>query len=372
MSFGKLLLSRPDGPGSEYLISKSPVTIGRAPDNDLVIDHLTISRHHARLQIETGALVLTDLGSANGTFAGETRLSPNTPLLLLPGQPVRCGDINLVYQPPTDLGSLQTVQPARKPQTEPPAPTPTAAPTEGTQPTDKSMLTLEYSKLILPLVVTLLTACLSGLFLLLTTEAGPLARIFNPTPAPTATPAPQLIFQDDFSNPGSGWEAYKDADGSIDYKNGQFVFDITKGIDFIYVGNAHRTFGDIQFEADANLEKGSDATTYGLVCRMFDDNNFYLMRISGGGEYAILKYEGDQNTTLISGRAENQAAIKRGVGAKNHLRAECIGSTLTFYANDTQLATISDSTFATGDIAFMAGATDNTRVSFDNFKAYKP
>ncbi len=45
----------------------SPLTIGRTPDNTLVLADDRVSRRHARLQARGGVLVLTDLHSTNGT-----------------------------------------------------------------------------------------------------------------------------------------------------------------------------------------------------------------------------------------------------------------------------------------------------------------
>lgn len=46
------------------------VTIGRAPDNDVVLDYPMISAYHARLIVEGDQVWLEDLGSANGTAIG--------------------------------------------------------------------------------------------------------------------------------------------------------------------------------------------------------------------------------------------------------------------------------------------------------------
>ncbi|MEX1008740.1 MAG: ATP-binding cassette domain-containing protein [Acidimicrobiia bacterium] len=52
-----------------YRPVSTTVRIGRAPDNDLVIDDLLVSRHHAELQVgATGTGEIADLGSHNGTF----------------------------------------------------------------------------------------------------------------------------------------------------------------------------------------------------------------------------------------------------------------------------------------------------------------
>ncbi|WP_128979376.1 FHA domain-containing protein [Streptomyces roseicoloratus] len=58
------------------------ILIGRAPDNDLVVDDLTVSRRHAELRAAPdGTYWIRDLGSHNGTFlngrpVGEARVTP--------------------------------------------------------------------------------------------------------------------------------------------------------------------------------------------------------------------------------------------------------------------------------------------------------
>ncbi|MGW3407088.1 FHA domain-containing protein, partial [Streptomyces zhihengii] len=45
------------------------VRIGRSPDNDLVVDDLIVSRHHAELRsLDAGGYEIADLGSHNGTY----------------------------------------------------------------------------------------------------------------------------------------------------------------------------------------------------------------------------------------------------------------------------------------------------------------
>lgn len=52
------------------------LTIGRHVDNQVVLDHPSVSRFHARIDWETGAPapVIVDLGSLNGTFVGGARV----------------------------------------------------------------------------------------------------------------------------------------------------------------------------------------------------------------------------------------------------------------------------------------------------------
>lgn len=56
------------GGGARWIrVGPAAITIGRSTDNLLVLDDPAVSRHHARIQARGGALVLTDLGSTNGT-----------------------------------------------------------------------------------------------------------------------------------------------------------------------------------------------------------------------------------------------------------------------------------------------------------------
>jgi pSer/pThr/pTyr-binding forkhead associated (FHA) protein len=43
------------------------IRIGRAPDNDVVLDHANVSAHHARIAIDPSEMTIEDLGSTNGT-----------------------------------------------------------------------------------------------------------------------------------------------------------------------------------------------------------------------------------------------------------------------------------------------------------------
>ena len=86
----QLSLEIVEGPGSGQQVAvERPVTIGRAPDSDLVLQDGQASRHHARVSpAADGSAVVEDLGSANGTFvnqnelAGPARLDPGDDLLI--------------------------------------------------------------------------------------------------------------------------------------------------------------------------------------------------------------------------------------------------------------------------------------------------
>jgi FHA domain-containing protein len=53
--------------GSRFDLPDDPVTVGRAPDCDLVLADPTVSKHHFELRHQGADVVLVDLGSTNGT-----------------------------------------------------------------------------------------------------------------------------------------------------------------------------------------------------------------------------------------------------------------------------------------------------------------
>lgn len=55
--------------------SGQSVTLGRLPENDLVLDDVNVSRHHCRISPAGDGWVISDLGSTNGILINEIRVS---------------------------------------------------------------------------------------------------------------------------------------------------------------------------------------------------------------------------------------------------------------------------------------------------------
>src|SRR6478735_2279718 len=86
---------RPDGSSRTFSVDGRPLTIGRAPDNGLVLFDGRVSRHHARLYGRRGALLLADLGSTNGSWVNDRRVEE---MALGEGDQIRVGDTILVVE----------------------------------------------------------------------------------------------------------------------------------------------------------------------------------------------------------------------------------------------------------------------------------
>lgn len=60
--------------GQEWICTEPCFRIGTSPDNEIVLEDPAVSRSHARIQRRTEGLVLTDLGSRNGTFVTKVKI----------------------------------------------------------------------------------------------------------------------------------------------------------------------------------------------------------------------------------------------------------------------------------------------------------
>jgi pSer/pThr/pTyr-binding forkhead associated (FHA) protein len=69
-------------------------TLGRALDNDIVVNHASVSRHHASIEARNGAFRLRDLGSQNGTYVGVERV---TEAPIADGDKVKLGDAAFTF-----------------------------------------------------------------------------------------------------------------------------------------------------------------------------------------------------------------------------------------------------------------------------------
>ena len=86
------------GDGQEeiaYILNEESVSVGRTLNNNFVVDHQSVSKKHARLQIHDGYYSLEDLGSSNGTFVNGKRI---TETLLRDDCEVRFGRALYIYR----------------------------------------------------------------------------------------------------------------------------------------------------------------------------------------------------------------------------------------------------------------------------------
>ena len=104
----KLVMFKEDGQRKDFALSGEVTTIGRKEDCELRVPVADVSRKHAQITVGPDGVVLKDLGSSNGTFVNNKRV---TELTLKAGDRVVVGPVVFTVQidgVPEDVKPIKT------------------------------------------------------------------------------------------------------------------------------------------------------------------------------------------------------------------------------------------------------------------------
>ena len=97
--FTYLVVDAPEQPQQLILWDTLEITVGRAPDRDLVVAHAEVSRQHAVFRLEGQSYTIADLHTSNGTFVNGARVSSHA---LRPGDVVELGPARISFRQGTE------------------------------------------------------------------------------------------------------------------------------------------------------------------------------------------------------------------------------------------------------------------------------
>ncbi len=182
----------------------------------------------------------------------------------------------------------------------------------------------------------------------------------------------EVLFQDDFSRASSGWDRFEGPGSSAAYLEGAYQISVEAPSSLAW-GTPRFNLADVRLEVDSFAVDGPLDNAFGLICRYEDPDNFLFFFVSSDG-YSGIGALRDGVRTLITGKAMLPSeAIVQGHSA-NHLRADCIGSQLTFAVNSVVVnqAQVEDRT--SGDVGVIVGtyAEPGAKIRFDNFAVIQP
>jgi hypothetical protein len=205
------------------------------------------------------------------------------------------------------------------------------------------------------------------------TSPTPKTAIF---PSATTTAAPvSLLFQDGFSDPGSGWTVNGGLSASgyeSVYENGELRIS-KRNSNTGYMNSVLARFGqqsDLGIEVDARQTSSLEDGSYALLFRqdwVANQVKWYGLWVNPiDGTYWIEK-------NVVSSRSyvtgpTFSTSIKTG-DATNRLRVVALGDHIEVYINGLLLTGVTDATFSSGTFGLAVAGVDNT-VLFDNFIAY--
>ena len=201
------------------------------------------------------------------------------------------------------------------------------------------------------------------------------ASLYACTSKSTAPETQNTLFFDDFSKNNSGWTQLTNDSGAIAYTDGYYLISVKK-TSTLLLANPGKSFpGDVSIEVDARKIGGSDDNYIGVLCHYQNPDNYYMLIVTSDGYSGIAMRKDGQDSLISPGlKFLKMDGIKKG-NATNQIRADCIGETLTLYANGKQVNLAYNKSLTGGDTGLavrsskLEGGAD---VRFDNFTVHSP
>ncbi len=180
-----------------------------------------------------------------------------------------------------------------------------------------------------------------------------------------------LALQDDFSSPNPNWNLESGNGVERGVESGELFLRVADSQTDAWSTYSGVNLSDVIVEVDARKVAGPDLNNYGVLCRYKDPDNFYFLQLGSDGTYAISRYLNGEGKILVDWA--KSTAINTGKGV-NHIRAECVGNTLSLYVNDALLTSVVDNGLSQGKIALGMGTYDegNVEIRFDNIRVKTP
>jgi hypothetical protein len=126
-------------------------------------------------------------------------------------------------------------------------------------------------------------------------------------------------------------------------------------------------FSNFALQVQMTILKGDRG---GVIFRA-NSAKFYLLRISQDGTYNLFLYVDNSGSTAKSLLQGSSPAIQTGVNAANKIAVVARGGNFYFYVNQQYMASVSDSSYASGAIGIFADDRSNpTEVAFSNLEVW--
>ena len=100
------------GSTAEIALRAGENVLGREGSGVILLKSSTVSRRHVRIVIGTDTAVVDDLGSKNGTFVNDERVTRPTPIA--DGDQVRIGSLMFTFRAALPSGSTETLSSSRR------------------------------------------------------------------------------------------------------------------------------------------------------------------------------------------------------------------------------------------------------------------
>ncbi len=182
----------------------------------------------------------------------------------------------------------------------------------------------------------------------------------NVTPVVITTPTGTPVFSDSFKDNGSNWNANAPTGTKFSISNGKMILESdNQGVVFPEILPGNKTFDNFRIDVDAALAKGDNTNGYGIYIRASSTQDsplgqYYRFEVYGDGNFVIYKGTRDANGNTTSTSLKQSLKPSDAVytnGTLNHLTVIANGTQLSFYINNTNVSTFTDTTYKSGAVA---------------------
>jgi len=200
------------------------------------------------------------------------------------------------------------------------------------------------------------------------------------TAALTATAeASQALFFDNFANNSKGWQTGNSAGMSQTISNNMLTLEVHQPNGYVNeLLPTTNPFSDFKLVVTFTMEQGDKNDVVGISLRTNSDfTHEYHVQFDGGQNFEIgksyLDSSGNSQVKDLSGWAP--ASALKPVGQPNTITIVMKGNTLVLLINDSVVKTVTDSDYATGQIALYVVhgiTTSGVKASFSSVAVYPP
>ncbi|MCC6191059.1 MAG: protein kinase [Anaerolineales bacterium] len=179
-----------------------------------------------------------------------------------------------------------------------------------------------------------------------------------------------VLYQDDFSDSGSGWDTGSSTRRAMNYRDGVYAFEVFEpGWRITSEGSA----GDLANIHAAVTVASVGASTdpgYGLLCNVQPNGAYYYLGFGPDGYYGIGYYDGESSRLLTNDN--NDWIVSAGIEKYSdpyRLEADCAGDgTLRLIVDGVEIASVVDTTLASGNIGLFVSSFEEVpvEVHFDD------
>lgn len=182
----------------------------------------------------------------------------------------------------------------------------------------------------------------------------------------------QVLFEDDFTDPSSGWEVINNAYELKGYSSGGYMISVNQ-TDSRAVSTTNLNYLNVVISVETQKITGARDTQFGLVCRFQDKFNFYAFTVSADGYAGIVRVVDGVAELLGSDQFLRVEGIKMDDGI-NALVAKCENDTLQLVVNGETVIFANDDTINNGDAGLFVETfeTADAAVVFNDFVIIKP